>query len=79
MKPLVELAPKSNRARSMKMMVRELFRERIMVSVIAWLIVDSSLTELLPLNSLILSKTTMVSWTEKDRMVSTAVTKRRST
>ena len=78
-KCLVEEAPMSRRAKSIKIMVKELFRERMMVSVIAWLITGFSLTGLFLLNSLILSKTTMVSWTENERVVKTAVTNRRST
>ena len=59
-KCLVELAPISRRAKSMNIMVRELFSDLTMVSVMAWLILSTSLAGGL-LNSLILSKTTMVS------------------
>lgn len=83
MNGLVDSAPINSKAKSIKMMVRELFKERTMVSVMAWLMVDFSLvTRTVPVNLLssrMRSKTTIVSWTENDKVVSTAVTNRRST
>ena len=75
---LVESAPISKRAKSIKIMVKELLRDLTIVSVIAWFMLSDS-SALVLVSSLILSNTTIVSCTEKDRVVRTAVTNKRST